>query len=110
LDALKKAHVIPSANFIGHSDIAPTRKVDPNITFPWKMLADKGFGLWYGDTSKITLPQNFNNLQALRIIGYDIRDTTAAIGAFKRHFEMQESKTLIEADLKILFDLSKKYQ
>lgn len=108
LGLLKKAHSIPTANFIGHSDIAPTRKVDPNINFPWKRFADNGFGLWYGDTSKITLPQNFNHLQALRIIGYDIRDTSAAIGAFKRRFLTQESKILTEADKKILFDLAQK--
>ncbi len=111
LGALKKNYSIPAANFIGHADIAPTRKNDPNVNFPWKELADKGFGLWYGDTSKITLPQNFSSLQALRIIGYDIRDTSAAIEAFKRHFEMQDkSKILTEADNKILYNLSQKYQ
>ncbi len=110
LSLLKKAHSIPTANFIGHADIAPTRKVDPNITFPWQKLAEEGFGLWYGDTSKTTVPQNFNHLQALRIIGYDIRDTSAAVGAFKRHFQMQESKILTDADKKVLFDLSLKYQ
>lgn len=110
LTLLKKAHSIPSANFIGHADIAPTRKNDPNVTFPWKKLADNGFGLWYGDTSKVTVPQNFSSLQALRIIGYDIRDSSAAIEAFKRHFEMQDnSKSLNDADKKILFDLSRKY-
>jgi N-acetylmuramoyl-L-alanine amidase len=46
LATLKKAYNIPAANFIGHSDIAPTRKVDPNIYFPWKTVAQKGFGLW----------------------------------------------------------------
>ena len=47
LERLKKNHNIPVANFIGHSDIAPTRKVDPNPMFPWKKLAENGFGLWY---------------------------------------------------------------
>ena len=44
---LKKTHGIPAANFIGHADIAPSRKNDPSALFPWKRLADNGFGLWY---------------------------------------------------------------
>ncbi len=47
LAGLKKAYGIPTANFIGHADIAPSRKNDPSVFFPWKQLADKGFGLWY---------------------------------------------------------------
>jgi N-acetylmuramoyl-L-alanine amidase len=110
LGALKKNYSIPAANFIGHSDIAPVRKVDPNVTFPWQKLAEKGYGLWYGDTSKITLPLGFNSMQALRIIGYDTRDSSAAIEAFKRHFETQDkSRTLSEGDKKILFDLSRQF-
>jgi N-acetylmuramoyl-L-alanine amidase len=31
LGSLKKAYNIPSANFIGHADIAPRRKDDPNV-------------------------------------------------------------------------------
>ncbi len=50
LKVLKERHKIPDANFIGHSDIAPGRKVDPNPTFPWKLLAEEGFGLWYDDS------------------------------------------------------------
>lgn len=110
LDTLKKRYIIPAANFIGHADIAPTRKVDPNITFPWKSLADKGFGMWYNDTTGLVLPQSFDNLQALRIIGYDVKDTAAAIGAFKRKYVQQESKELGEGDKKILFSLYKKYE
>lgn len=49
LKVLKERHKIPDANFIGHSDIAPSRKVDPNPTFPWKLLAEEGFGLWYDE-------------------------------------------------------------
>ncbi|MCK0125779.1 N-acetylmuramoyl-L-alanine amidase [Gelidibacter sp. F2691] len=49
LTDLKEKYKIPTANFIGHADIAPTRKNDPNKTFPWKKLAEEGFGLWYDD-------------------------------------------------------------
>lgn len=53
LKDLKEKYKIPAANFIGHSDIAPTRKNDPNRTFPWKALAKEGFGLWYDDIAVI---------------------------------------------------------
>ncbi|MBI6120297.1 N-acetylmuramoyl-L-alanine amidase [Salegentibacter sp. F60176] len=49
LDEIKEKYNIPAENFIGHSDIAPSRKVDPNAYFPWKRLADAGFGLWYNE-------------------------------------------------------------
>lgn len=110
LGALKKNYSIPTANFIGHLDIAPKRKVDPSTYFPWKQLAENGFGFWYDDTSRISVPQNFNHIHALRIIGYDTRDTSAAIGSFKRHFEADTTGSKINAqDEKILYNLSGKY-
>ncbi len=111
LDTLKKKYNIPTANFIGHSDIAPGRKVDPSGYFPWKQLADRGFGLWYGDTSLVLVPTYFDHLQALRIIGYDVKDSIAAIRAFKRHFEQDTLGRVINAaDEKILYDLARKYR
>ena len=108
LGRLKKEYGIPTANFIGHGDIAPTRKNDPNCRFPWKTLADKGFGLWYDDV-RDTVPENFNDIVALRIIGYDVKDTTAAIRSFKRHFMQDSTKYLNDADRSVLNNLYKKY-
>ncbi len=111
LDTLKKNYGIPASNFIGHSDIAPRRKDDPSIFFPWKVLAQKGFGLWQDSiTPSLQVDSNFKHLDALRIIGYDTHDSTAAIIAFKRHFLQDESsKTLNEWDIKTLYNLYKKY-
>jgi len=110
LDRLKKAYNIPPANFIGHADIAPGRKVDPNKYFPWQKLAENGFGLWY-DTTGVEVPADFNAMQALRIIGYDIKKPEAAIQSFKLHFVKQDSTgTINDEDKKILVDLVKKYQ
>jgi len=111
LASLKKAYSIPTANFIGHADIAPTRKNDPNVNFPWKKLADSGYGLWWSDTTGVSIPQDFNNLQALKIIGYDIKDSVAVIQTFKRKFEQIDSSLLLtEEDRKILFTLYKKVE
>ena len=109
LKKLKKDNNIPTANFIGHADIAPKRKVDPNKYFPWQQLAANGFGYWY-DTTNVKLPANFNAMQSLRIIGYDTKDSIAAIRAFKLHFLQQDVEAkLTDADRKIIYDLYRKY-
>ena len=128
LALLKKNHQIPAANFIGHSDIAPTRKTDPNALFPWQQLAENGYGMWYDDivpdtvvvmdstglaadtVVKYNIPENFNPAEALRIIGYDISNLEAAIRAFKLHFVQQDlTAILTEEDKRILYSLYKKY-
>ena len=39
-------HGLKPGAIIGHSDIAPQRKVDPGPLFPWKRLADEGLVPW----------------------------------------------------------------
>ena len=110
LARLKKNHSIPAANFIGHSDIAPGRKVDPNVTFPWKRLADNGFGLWYGDTSNVVVPAGFDPKIALRIVGYDVSRYEAAVESFRRHFITLDAKgDLTEPERKVLYVLMGRY-
>lgn len=108
LETLKKRYNIPTANFIGHSDIAPGRKVDPK-NFPWKALAKRGLGLWYDEVLNLP-PDDFNAELALRVMGYDTRNLAAAIGAFKQHFVQTDvTQVLTPADKLILFNLYKKY-
>jgi N-acetylmuramoyl-L-alanine amidase len=111
LDTLKAKYKIPQENFIGHGDIAPGRKVDPNWRFPWKTLADHGFGIWWSDTSLVVVPPGFNDYQALRVIGYNIKDSQAAVSAFRRHW-LQDSvyKPFDSLTEKVLYDLSRRYQ
>ena len=108
LATLKKKYSIPTANFIGHSDYAPGRKNDPK-NFPWKTLAQKGFGLWYDDVLELP-PADFDTTAALRIIGYNVKNLPNAIEAFKIHFVQTDiKKTLTEPDKLILYNLYKKY-
>ena len=82
---IKERYGIPSANFVGHADIAPRRKGDPGRNFPWKTLADRGFGLWC-DPPYPAPPDNFDADAALRAIGYDTSDVDAAYMALKLHY------------------------
>lgn len=109
LSYLKDTYKIPQANFIGHMDFAPARKVDPS-RFPWKKLADKGFGFWYDDVLEDP-PANFDPKLALRIIGYDITRFDAAVKAFKVHYIQNNVTTsdLTHKDLQILYAIFKKY-
>jgi N-acetylmuramoyl-L-alanine amidase len=109
LERLKKSFNIPAANFIGHGDIAPTRKNDPNWKFPWKKLSEKGFGLWWNDTTNISAPAAFDYLTAIRLVGYDLKDTSAAIIRFKQHFLQDTTKGMTEPAQKVLYQLYKKY-
>ena len=47
LKILVKKYKIKKNNILGHSDIAPLRKIDPGENFPWKLLSKKGLALWY---------------------------------------------------------------
>ena len=43
LSKLKKKYKIKNSNILGHSDIAPLRKIDPGEKFPWKKILRKSF-------------------------------------------------------------------
>lgn len=109
LNYLKKTYNIPTANFIGHQDIAPLRKPDPGPFFPWKTLAAKGFGYWSDDILELP-PDNFDPAIALKLIGYDTSNLNAAIVAFKRHFiQTDQNPALTQLDLNVLYNLEEKY-
>ncbi|MFT3902956.1 MAG: N-acetylmuramoyl-L-alanine amidase [Niabella sp.] len=110
LGYLKKQYDIPQANFIAHSDIAPTRKNDPSQYFPWKKLADAGFGYWYDSSNLAEPPADFNTFMAMRVIGYDVSNQSAAIKAFKLHYIQNDlTPTLTDFDKKVLYNIYRKY-
>ena len=86
--AILSRHPIPARNVVGHSDVAPARKIDPGERFDWRMLAEAGIGLWtkeWGDAGLVLS----DRVEALRRWGYEVSenaDEAAALSAFQRHF------------------------
>jgi len=85
LDDIATRYRIPAANYLGHGDIAPQRKVDPSAYFPWRTLAARGYGLWC-DPPLPDAPADMDTMLALQAYGYDVSNPDAAVRAFKRHF------------------------
>ncbi len=88
LTELRERYRIPAGNFIGHGDVAPGRKVDPSRHFPWRRLAQQGFGLWC--EAPAAAPPGFDATLGLQAFGYDVSNPAAAAAAFRRHFRGEE--------------------
>ncbi len=109
LKGISERHGIPYANYLGHGDIALGRKVDPNHRFPWKRLAENGFGLWCSDEEALMSANSTDPLLGLQALGYDISHPESAALAFRRHFRGKNNVAQLDADdLKMLACVVKK--
>ena len=72
--SLKKKYSIKTENFLGHSDIAPLRKIDPGEKFPWKKLSKYKIGKWYYKNKNVSKvhPKKMQELffKNLKKLGY----------------------------------------
>jgi N-acetylmuramoyl-L-alanine amidase len=102
LKDISKRNGISPRHIIGHSDIAPLRKLDPGPLFPWKRLAAEGLGLWPNEQGVARQQAIFNSnplpeigwFQAqLARLGYDTPQTGEldvatrhVLAAFQMHY------------------------
>lgn len=100
LKDLVKRHDLPVDSIIGHSDVAPQRKVDPGPLFPWKRLAEAGLIRW-PDAAQVArrrgefeqrLPDALWFQQQLKQVGFGL--------AFSGQFDEQTRNVLAAFQMK----------
>ena len=91
-------HAIPNYNVVGHSDIAPDRKIDPGELFPWQELAQNGIGTYPDQDIKVNPEITAKSpQQLLELIGYNLRiEQSTLIKAFQRRFRPQKIDGIID--------------
>ncbi len=97
INSIKKKYDICDALILGHSDIAPDRKIDPGYLFPWQQLYKAGIGLMpnaiNSDNKEITNIKIKNLQLLLRKFGYKLKisevldkETLKVLYAFQSHY------------------------
>jgi len=104
-------HALGPHRVVGHSDVAPARKLDPGEHFPWARLAARGLSLWpltptapYGPLA--AGPEDVIATQeALAAFGYGLQvtgevdeATEAVVCAFQRRFRPRRIDGRIDSE------------
>ena len=117
---LKKKYNIDKKNILGHSDIAPYRKIDPGKKFPWhklnhlnltyypktkNILALKKIRIWFKKNKIFANEQKI--LIMLNVIGYDISKAINSkyfyrilLNSYRNHFFQRDN--LKNSNLKLI--------
>lgn len=106
-------HAIVPRDVVGHSDIAPLRKVDPGELFDWDWLAEHGIGvkppkskvhqgalLQLGDSGEdvFSLQNDLANYgYKMPLTGSFDGETAAVVRAFQRHFRPHDVSGVADA-------------
>ncbi|HEX3429637.1 MAG TPA: N-acetylmuramoyl-L-alanine amidase [Rhizomicrobium sp.] len=98
-------HVIPPQRVVGHSDVAPARKMDPGELFPWERLAQNGVGLYPSEPmlDSMTRASETSFASMLASYGYGVAPDldiplALVVMAFQRHFRPKKLDGAIDAE------------
>jgi len=113
---LIKKYRIKRQNIIGHSDIAPLRKLDPGEKFPWKRLGNNKIGIWHNLEEKylikfrkvkIANKSKLEFINRLKKIGYCFNINKKGsflkiIKAFQRHYRKELINGIVDKECLII--------
>ena len=115
IETLVIKYDIKKDRILGHSDIAPSRKLDPGEKFDWHRLAKKGLAIW--PAKILSVPESMESdkllYNLLYEIGYDVKNHfKPSLLAFKRHFipnniDADANEKLINIAYSVYKDFSK---
>lgn len=106
---INSRHAIRPERVIGHSDMAPARKIDPGPRFDWHRLAHQGLAVWPQRAVEILVDETaFSN--DLRTFGYaeDV-PMEARLSAFRDRFRPHHTGPLDGTDMAIARDLAMRF-
>lgn len=98
-----RRHKIRPPYVVGHSDIAPVRKVDPGELFPWGRLAKLGLAM--ARPTKNLMDPHWTDggfLLALERFGYDVHDPKMAVIAFQRRYRPESLDGVIDGECRAI--------
>jgi N-acetylmuramoyl-L-alanine amidase len=109
LPAIMKRWAIPSHRVIGHSDLAPGRKIDPGARFDWARLARGGMAIAASARHAAPLDETafINNL---RVFGYGGEmNLETMLSSFRLRHRLGHAGPLDAVDCALAADLAKRF-
>jgi len=102
---------------IGHSDMAPGRKIDPGPRFDWQRLAREGFSVWPSSVAAAPSleesPQGLDDARfvaAMQAFGYTATDDPELLlQVFRLRFRPRHEGLLDATDTELITDLAHRF-